>query len=44
MRFKRVKNEANMVFKCKRVKNEVVRGFEVQTTEEWSYKSKDFKV
>ena len=27
-----------MVFKCKRVKNEAVRGFEVQTTEKWSYK------
>ena len=38
MRFKRVLNGAKMVFECKRVKNEDVKGFEVQTTKELSYK------
>ena len=39
MRFKPVRNEAKMVFECKRVKNEEdVKGFEVQTTKELSYK------
>ena len=42
MRFKRVRNEAKMVFECKRVKNEEdVKGFEVQTTKELSYKGFD---
>ena len=34
-------NEAKMVFECKRVKNEDVKGFKVQTTTELSYKGFD---
>ena len=34
LRFKRVKNEAKMVFIFKRVKNEVISCFEIQLSQE----------
>ena len=36
LRFKRVRNEAKMILVCKWAKNEDVKGFEVQTSQEWS--------
>ena len=35
--FKRVKNEAKMVFVCQRVKNEPIGGIQVKTSKELSY-------
>ena len=37
LRFKRVKNEAKMVVIFKRVKIEVINGFKIQPSQEWSY-------
>ena len=37
LRFKRVKNEAKMVVIFKRVKIEVINGFKIQRSQEWSY-------
>ena len=38
LRFKRVKNEAKMVVIFKRVRIEVRSGFNIQPSQEWSYK------
>ena len=35
---KGVENAANMILICKRVKNEVISDFNLQTSREWSYK------
>ena len=32
--FKPVRNEDKMVFKCKRLKNEVLRGFKIERSQE----------
>ena len=37
LRFKRVKNEAKMVVIFKGVKIEVINGFKIQPSQEWSY-------
>ena len=38
LRFKRVKNEAKMIVIFKRVRIEVRSGFNIQPSQEWSYK------
>ena len=38
LRLKRVKNEAKMVVIFKRVRTEVRSGFNIQSSQEWSYK------
>ena len=38
LRFKRVKNEAKMIVIFKRVRIEVRSGFNIQSSQEWSYK------
>ena len=38
LRFKRVKNEAKMVFIFKRVRIKVRSGFKIQPSQEWRYK------
>ena len=38
LRFKRVKNEAKMIVIFKRVRIEVRIGFNIQPSQEWSYK------
>ena len=38
LRFKRVRKEAIVVLKCKWVKNEVLKGLKIKSSQEWSYK------